>query len=92
MQTFTRTLNDGTEQVTRYLGPWRIAVSTTNVLCSDGKRRTVRYVGEPDTFFTHPCRVSVKGKTVSGFVSYDYGTDGLVFHAYQYRKNGHLLP
>ena len=44
---------------------------------------------EPDTFFSVPATVKVKGKNVSGFVTYDSGIEGItpVFRAYQYGKN-----
>jgi len=72
----------------------------TNVLCSDGKRRTVEFIGEPDTFFTQPGRVKVNHKTVTGFIWFDslsstdqWREDGVwKFTAYSYRKNGYLLP
>jgi hypothetical protein len=51
------------------VGHFYITTKYSNVLCPDGVRRTVRVTREPDTFFTHPGRVSVKGKTVTGFVT-----------------------
>lgn len=76
-------------------GPWQILIKVTNVLCSDGKFRTFWTQGEPDTFFSHPGRVKVKGKTVTGFITWDnhLGDDGLwQFIPYSYRKNHYLLP
>ena len=74
-------------------GPWHIPVKYTNVLCSDGVRRTVHCRGrQPDTFFSQPGDVSVKGKTVTGFISYDSLNEEWEFTAYSYRKNGGLLP
>jgi hypothetical protein len=82
-----------------YRGPWRIAYKATDVLCSDGKRRTARITGEADTFFTLPASVSVSGKTVSGFLMQEpfehedeSVVDVLTFTAYRKRKNGQLLP
>jgi hypothetical protein len=49
-------------------GPWAQLVGYRDVLCPDGRRRTVR-VGVPDSFFSAPGRVQVRGKTVSGFVT-----------------------
>lgn len=40
-----------------------------NVLCPDSKRRTAILAGQPDTFFSQPARVKVKGKTVTGFIT-----------------------
>jgi hypothetical protein len=40
------------------------------VLCEDGKQRTAQCSAKgPDTFFSVPARIKVKGKTVSGFVT-----------------------
>lgn len=76
-------------------GMWDIAYKATDVLCVDGKRRTVRITAQPDTYFSIPGSVSVKGKTVSGFVC-DYtlwnGESDLEFIAVQTGKNHHLLP
>lgn len=72
-------------------------------LCSDGEVRRLRfYDGIADTFFSVPCSVSVKGKTVSGYMTIET-KDGLStptyddplvvkFVAYKYGKNGGLLP
>lgn len=76
-----------------YQGPWQIATRATDVLCSDGIRRTVILAVEPDTFFTIPGKVQVKGKTVTGFIVHcGDGNKDIQFHAYQNGKNGHLLP
>ena len=72
-------------------GPWGILIAIKNVLCSDGKRRRVRITGEADSAFTCPGSVSVKGKTVSGYVISVSGGDE-EFVAYTYRKNSDLLP
>lgn len=73
-------------------------------LCEDGKVRAVRFPrgGHADTFFSVPAVVTVKGKTVSGFVSvstvagYDTATEGdpavVRFTAYRYGRNGYLIP
>lgn len=75
-------------------GPWQLPYKVTEALCSDGVRRTAWITAEPDTFFSIPARVKVKGKTVSGYVTgmvtdgqYDYE-----FHVVQTAKNYHLLP
>ena len=39
--------------------------------CEDGKVRAFTFTGEPDTVWTRPARVSVNGRTVSGFVTCD---------------------
>lgn len=53
-----------------HMGMWDQCVAMRNVLCEDGKERTI-YTREPDTFFTIPGRTSAKGKTVTGYVTYD---------------------
>lgn len=76
-----------------HYGPWQIPIAAKHVMCSDGRRRYVRLTSEPDTFFSIPGTVQVKGKSVSGFISArDGDPEDLEFHAYTYRKNGHLLP
>lgn len=72
-------------------GMWQIAYKATNVLCSDGKRRNVKITGQPDTFFSIPASVQVKGKTVTGFL-YTQDDGELIFCQYLPGKNGHLLP
>jgi hypothetical protein len=79
-------------------------MSRGRALCSDGKVRAVRFPrgGHADTFFSVPAIVSVKGKTVTGFVSvssregFDTPTEldpaVVKFTAVKYGKNGGLLP
>ncbi len=76
-----------------------------NVPCEDGVLRTFHTGSEPDTMWTVPGWVYVKGKTVRGFLSFRSAQDGLrytgtlavlgkegpVFMAYTYRRNGHLI-
>jgi hypothetical protein len=84
-------------------GPLAQLLGYRDCLCPDGVRRTVR-CGIPDSFFSAPGRVKVKGKTVSGFVtsignaredgSYDYkfvptGKNANVFAGWD---SGHKLP
>jgi hypothetical protein len=38
-------------------------------LCQDGVQRTAVCTADPDTFFSQPARVTVDGKTLSGFLS-----------------------
>ena len=82
--------------------PWSTYVRA-RVMCSDGVvRPTVRISSTADTFFSVPCAVRVKGKTVAGFLtcetadgwSTDTAEDPAVikFVAYSYGKNGNLLP
>lgn len=79
------------EFVTRRWGGYEVRVGVRKVLCSDGARRYARLTAEPDTFFSIPASVKVRGKTVSGFVW--AADDGDIhFTAYESGKNGHLLP
>ena len=75
-------------------GPWAQLVQIKNALCSDGVRRTTCRLGMPDTAFSVPAAVRVKGKTVTGFVTCDDSPDGRewYFIAYKNGKNGNLLP
>jgi hypothetical protein len=80
-------------------GPWDIPYKAERVLCGDGVRRTVR-VREPDTYFSLPGTVKVRGKSVSGFVSFSKYVDEergdevsvLTFTPYKYGKNADVLP
>ena len=85
-------------------GPFACGFVRGRALCVDGKIRSVRFPsgGIADTFFSVPAVVTVKGKTVSGYVTVEtvegYSTptedDPAIvrFVAYSYGKNGHLLP
>jgi hypothetical protein len=80
-------------------GPTKIS----NVLCADGVVRTARLAETgPDTFFSIPARVSVRGRTVSGYVTcetiagFSSATDDdpavYKFCRVDYGKNAELLP
>lgn len=76
-------------------GPWSQTVAIKHCVCSDGRPRYARITGQPDTFFSIPAAVKVKGKTVTGFVSINTSCgkdEGYIFHANQFGKNGALLP
>lgn len=87
-----------------YPMPFGSLRKVTNVLCEDGKFRNAHIVSEPDTYFSIPAVVYVKGKTVRGFVSCDHNDDYLdavdmrnsancwYFRAYKYLKNAYLIP
>lgn len=51
--------------------PWGLYRRTgSRVLCSDGKIRALAYLAEtPDTFFSIPAAIRVKGKYVTGYVT-----------------------
>lgn len=82
--------------------PWGLIVKA-RALCSDGVIRTCKRVASTaDTFFSVPASVTVKGRTVSGYITVEsmegWSTDIIndpkcvKFVAYQYRKNADLLP
>jgi hypothetical protein len=85
-------------------GPFSCGYSAGAALCTDGAVRRLRFAsgGIPDTFFSVPCSVSVKGRTVTGFATVEtvegYSTptadDPAIvrFVANRYGKNGALLP
>jgi len=76
-------------------GPWQVPYKAIDVLCSDGVCRTARLTREPDTFFSIPGSVKVRGVTVTGFVWTDDDKDGnkvLRFSVDLWRKNAHMLP
>jgi hypothetical protein len=57
-------------------GPWQAAVKATGVMCPDGKRRVATLTAEPDTFFSIPASVKVRGVRVTGCVMHrGYDTD-----------------
>ncbi len=82
--------------------PWSTYVRA-RVMCSDGVvRATARISSTPDTFFSVPCAVKVKGRTVAGYLTSETA-DGwstetdqdptvIKFVAVTYRKNHALLP
>ena len=96
-----RCLAEGTYVTTSY--PWGLYSLPGRALCSDGVGRALaRISGTADTFFSIPASVKVSGRTVSGYVTFrtrsgsEVATDDdpaiLIFVAYQYGRNGHLLP
>ncbi len=49
--------------------PWGI-FTRAKAVCPDGKARIVRLAACAGSFFSVPARLSYKGKTVSGFISF----------------------
>lgn len=77
-----------------HYGMWHITTHYSHVLCSDGIRRRVDRLSEPDTYFSHPGTVKVHGKSVRGYVT-GIETDGqqdYQFRQYTYCKNHTELP
>jgi len=70
-------------------GPFSQLIKILNCPCADGVRRTIHRIGTPDTMWTAPGRVYVKGRTITGFISSN--DEGYKFHANKYGKNYGLL-
>lgn len=96
----TRHHAHGTELTVSY--PWGNYISG-RALCSDGKVRALKRISETaDTFFSVPAAVTVKGKTVSGYITVTTMSGSSVpteddpsviqFRQYTYGVNGGLLP
>ena len=61
-------------------------IKVKNCLCPDNVRRVADITGYPDTWFSIPARVRVRGVSVSGFITgFDEGD--IRFIPYSYRKN-----
>jgi hypothetical protein len=74
-----------------FYGPWHLPCRA-RLRCPDGKlRMTQRVASEPDTFWTIPCAVKVRGKMVTGYLSTNTDTGEYEFHPSLYRKNGHIF-
>jgi hypothetical protein len=83
--------------------PWDAPVRA-RVLCPDGVYRIARTAQSADTYFSLPARVTVKGKTVSGFITSENNelvasraADGTLAIGYYfvpvlYGKNHAMLP
>ena len=71
-----------------YWGPYRVPYKITNVLCPDGRYRTARTAIEPVTLWSIPARVSVKGKTVSGWAVSTTTEDGRELYLFAPHPNG----
>ena len=61
------------------------------IVCQDGSKRIYHKTGEPDTYFSMPGYVTVKGKKVKGYLTTDGITGEYVFRVYLYEKNHHLI-
>jgi hypothetical protein len=81
-----------------YCYGYNIRVAVRGALCSDGVQRYAELTTlEPDTYFSHPARVKVRGRWVKGFISVcDSACDpreGLyLFTAYTYGPTADILP
>ena len=77
-------------------GPWAQLIAVRKALCDDDVARYARVIGQPDTAWTIPARVNVRGKSVTGFLTMtetykDKTEEGYAFHANKFGKNGHLI-
>jgi hypothetical protein len=70
-------------------GPFSQLIAVKHCPCEDGRVRLVKEIGTPDTYWTAPGRIHVKGRTVTGFVSCD--EEGYTFHANKSGKNAYFL-
>jgi hypothetical protein len=50
-------------------GGWSQIVQIRDIMCADGVRRVTSWCGVPDTYFSLPCHVKIRGRTVSGFAT-----------------------
>ena len=82
-------------------GPWQVFIGA-RALCPDGKVRKVKRIGQVgDTFFSIPAAISLKRKTVTGFLTiqtiagFEVPTDDdpaiVKFFPVQYGKNANLF-
>jgi len=79
----------GTSLVTS--GPWDDYTAAT-ALCPDGKVRKVKRIATTgDTYFSIPASVTVKGKTIAGFLMVDGDPTTVRFVPYTYRKNHNMF-
>lgn len=67
--------------------------TSVKALCADGIVRSARILRDADTYFTIPARVTVKGRTITGFVWSETGDDMLPrFTPDAWRSNADALP
>ena len=83
--------------------PWGLMhAKGTRLLCSDGKIRAPKHLASsPDTFFSTPCSMRIKGRHVSGYMTeiesfvppnYADVKKAFVFCAHTNQVNASLLP
>jgi hypothetical protein len=61
-----------------------------SVLCPDGKVRLTKRISQTaDTYFSVPCSIRFKGKTVAGYMKME--EDHVAFVPYKNRKNGNIF-
>lgn len=87
---------DGTYAIQQQPWGWYVKAA---VMCPDGKVRLTKRIAESaDTFFSVPCAITYKGRTVSGYMTCEtrsgssVATDDdpavLKFVPYKYGRNG----
>lgn len=82
-------------------GPFAARYTGGRALCPDGVVRRIKRIGWPDTMWSVPAAVVVKGRTVSGYVSVEARSGSsvvteddpavVIFRPYLYGKNHALL-
>ncbi len=65
-------------------GPWA-TFTRARAICPDGKARVVKLALVADTYWTVPARVSYKGTTVAGFITFA-SEDGMSTNPEQWVK------
>jgi hypothetical protein len=61
------------------------------IVCQDGSKRIYHKTGEPDTYFSMPGYVTVKGNKVKGYLTCDNITEEYKFIVYVNEKNSYLI-
>lgn len=88
-------MNYGNTKVTT-TQPWGIMHRHgTKLLCSDGKIRSVAYLAStPDTFFSTPAAMRIKGKYISGYMTVEEAklSDRRAYVFRQHNGNAEFLP
>ena len=70
-------------------GPWSQLVGVKKCPCEDGISRRVWRIRVPDTAWSAPGYVTVRGKTVAGFVTCD--EQGYRFIASRFSQNAYII-
>ena len=80
---------NGSISVMSPYGPFAQLVGVKHCPCGDGVARRVWRVGVPDTMWSAPGYVTVRGKTVTGFVTCN--EQGYRFIASRFGQNAYLI-
>lgn len=77
--------NGGIPVYTDWMGGPSLAAVRNCPVADTDLRRSARITGEPDTWFSQPAFVSVKGKRVVGYITGNHA--GYEFHAMDNQKH-----